>query len=202
MRRIILFIIIMIASSYLAFTQPLLKPQVIATAGNSGSAGNYHLSYTIGQVVAGTGTTPTTILTQGFQQPGVCMPYQQEQICIVLVDSTTGKNLIVWEKTPNVATDYYKIWKESTTAGVYNLIGTVPYNNLSQFTDTSSHPQQQSDRYKISVVDTCGNESQMSTAHRTLHLSVSQGFPSGVELNWQDSYEGFTFYTYQLYLNF
>ncbi len=128
----------------------------------------------------------------------VVYPYD-EQICIVTVDSITGKNLIVWEKTPAVGTVSYNIYRETTTAGVYDSIGNVPFDSLSIFIDYTSNPIVKADRYKISTIDICGNESQLSLHHRTLHLSTSPGAPTGFELNWVDSYEGFTFFTYYIY---
>jgi len=201
MRQIILFIIIVYASSYLAYTQPILKPQVIATAGSSGSAGNYYLSYTIGQTVAFTGSTANTILTQGFHQPNNRIPYSPPDICIVLVDSALGKNKIIWEKPLSVGyIQSYKIYKETSTAGIYTNIGTLPFSQLTEFIDTSSNPNTHSDRYKLSFIDTCGIETNFSNSHKTLHLSVSpNGTGNGFQLIWVDQYEGFTFYTYNIY---
>ena len=122
-------------------------------------------------------------------------------ICMVTVDSL-NRNVVIWEK-PNAiynAIASYNIYKESTSSGIYNKIGNVNYNKYSIFIDTNSRPMIQSDRYKISVNDVCGFESSVSPFHRTLHLSVSpNGAGKGYQLNWQDSYEGFTFYTYYIF---
>lgn len=120
------------------------------------------------------------------------------RICMALVDSTTGKNKIVWESAVTGDAAYYNIYKLIAGQG-YQVIGSVAYNALSMFTDTASHPMSNSEFYKLSAVDTCGNESALSDYHRTLHLSVSQGFPAGVELNWQDNYYGFAYDQYNLY---
>ncbi len=129
-----------------------------------------------------------------------CMPPVTPEICIVTVDTTNGKNLIVWEKTPDVGIASYNIYRETTTADIYGLIGNVLYDSLSIFTDTASVPEQQSYRYKISAVDICGNESDTSAYHQTLHLSVTLGVPPDkYQLDWQDHYQGFIFYTYYIY---
>jgi hypothetical protein len=49
-----------------------------------------------------------------------------------------------------------------------------------------------SERYTISVVDICGNESTRSPAHKTIYLQASLGVNNKVNLNW-DNYEGFTY---------
>ncbi|MBI4946604.1 MAG: T9SS type A sorting domain-containing protein [Bacteroidetes bacterium] len=132
-----------------------------------------------------------------FQPADILMP--APPICIVLVDSTINKNLIVWEKEITGAIDYYNVYKETAVAGVYAIIGTAPYDNMSMFVDTGSNPDVHSDRYKLSSVDTCGDETALSPHHRTLHLGISPALPSGFFLNWVDSYEGFTFYSYRIY---
>ena len=123
------------------------------------------------------------------------------KICMVTVDSL-NRNVVIWEKpdTTDKRIKSYNIYKESATAGVYNLIGNVPFNKLSVFIDASSTPMLHADRYKMSVIDTSGNESVLSPNHRTLHLSVSpNGMGKGYQLNWQDSYEGFNYYTYYIF---
>lgn len=47
-------------------------------------------------------------------------------------------------------------------------------------------------RYKITSVDACGTESEISTHHKTIHLVISQGLGSDINLFW-DSYEGFNY---------
>jgi hypothetical protein len=154
---------------------------------------------------ASSGSVCVTASNACYSSPTVCMtvsihqPFNNEQICVVTVDTSINKNKIVWEKTPNVGTDHYKILKESTYAGVYNLLGLVPYDSMSVFTDTSSHPEMMLARYRILVVDTCGNESDTSIMHQTLHLQVSAGVPTGHQLLW-NAYQGsFSFGTYYIY---
>ncbi|MCF8299130.1 MAG: immunoglobulin domain-containing protein [Saprospiraceae bacterium] len=98
----------------------------------------------------------------------VKQPYNNEQICIVGVDSATGQNVVVWEKTPNQGTKHYKIYKESTISGIYNLIAIQPFDSLSAILDPTSQPAVKSARYKISCVDTCNNESALSAPHKTM----------------------------------
>ncbi len=129
----------------------------------------------------------------------VLKPYN-EQICMVTVDSLTGNNLVVWEKTFGERTDYYKIYRESNTMGVYDSIGFVPFNNLSVFSDEDVDPSSQSYLYKITCVDSCGHESDINScdAHKTIHLQVSPSTTSGHELDW-DEYVGFYYTSYEIY---
>jgi hypothetical protein len=126
------------------------------------------------------------------------MPYNFEEVCMLTVDSLTGKNQVVWNKTSGKQTMEYHIFKETNVAGQYAQIGTVPYLNMSVFTDVNSVPQQQPDRYKIAVVDSCGNVSDTSDLHRTIHLQSSFGSSGEVNLSWTQ-YEGRAVQTYEIY---
>ena len=126
------------------------------------------------------------------------IPASEQEICLVTVDSATGRNLVVWEKAQTQGVQSYNIYRESTQAGTYYSIGNVPVDNLSLFVDTLSNPHQQAYRYKISVVDSCGNESGKSQEHKTIHLTINKGLGNDINLIW-DHYEGFVFYTYYIY---
>ena len=121
-----------------------------------------------------------------------------DSICVVTVDSASGKNLIVWEKTTGANIKSYNIYKESTQAGVYFLIGAVPFNALSAFTDSLSNPVIRSWRYKIAAVDSCDNESELSKEHKTTHLTINMGINNTINLIW-DHYQGFDFGTYYIH---
>lgn len=118
-------------------------------------------------------------------------------ICVVTVTSSQH-NKIAWEKvaTSNVAS--YNIYKESSAAGLYYLVGNVPYNDISLFIDTISNPAVQAYRYKISAVDSCGTESPISASHKTIHLTQNIGINDEVNLIW-DNYEGFSYSTYRIW---
>jgi hypothetical protein len=128
-------------------------------------------------------------------------PYNQEVICLVTVDRKTGKILVIWEKTPDVGTAYYNIYRESSIFGKYDSIGTSPYDDLSVFTDETANLESQQYLYKISVVDTCGLESDKSPFHKSLFLQYVSS-TGGVNLEWSEyEVEGGTmnFETYELY---
>ena len=117
----------------------------------------------------------------------IAEPFDEEVICVVTVDIETGKNLIVWERTPDVGVINYNIYRESDVSGVYNKIGSLPAETLSIFLDEDSHPEEQQYLYKISAVDNCGSESDLSVYHKTLFLQYI-GSVNGVNMRW-DKYE-------------
>ncbi len=114
----------------------------------------------------------------------VFKPYADEKICMVTVDTTSGKNLITWQKTDNVATVEYNVYKE-TSLDNYEIIGTIPFDSLAVFVDEDSDPAVKAEKYKIAVVDTCGNESELSPYHQTIHLNINKaGAGAGYNLQW------------------
>jgi len=120
-----------------------------------------------------------------------------EDICLVTVDTVTGTNLVVWTKTDTVGISHYNIYREGNSTGVYNLVGTNPVNVLSQWLDPTANPNIKSWRYKISAVDSCGNESQMSASHKTMHVTSNIGLGSVINVNW-DYYDGFSYGSYYI----
>ncbi|HWY37974.1 MAG TPA: T9SS type A sorting domain-containing protein [Bacteroidia bacterium] len=93
------------------------------------------------------------------------------QICMVTVDSASTHNIVYWDKTSfaNAAIDSFRIYREVTT-NVYSIVGTVHYSALSVFHDYSANPNVTTYRYKISVLDSCGNESALSPYHNTVYM--------------------------------
>jgi alpha-tubulin suppressor-like RCC1 family protein len=103
------------------------------------------------------------------------------QICLVTVDSAlSNHNIIYWDKSgiPS-SVDSFRIYREVTTA-VYAYVASVHADSLSEYHDYSADPNVTSYKYKLSVIDSCGNESSMSDYHSTIHL---QNLGSG-NLQW------------------
>ncbi|MFC2137225.1 right-handed parallel beta-helix repeat-containing protein [Bacteroidota bacterium] len=121
------------------------------------------------------------------------------EIHLVTVDRTENKNLIVWGKHNATNIISYNIYKETSVANEYKQIGTRTYNDSNIFVDRVSEPEVKADRYKISVVDNCG-ETDLSAHHKTIHLSPNEraGADNAVNLIW-NHYEGFEFGSYILY---
>jgi hypothetical protein len=113
-------------------------------------------------------------------------------ICMVTVDSTTNTNLVVWEKPITTGIDHFNIYRETSQAGLYQFVSSVLYSDESIYNDLVASPNVRSWRYKISSVDDCGNESELSLHHKTIHLVISHGLGNDINLFW-DSYEGFNY---------
>ena len=122
---------------------------------------------------------------------------ETQEICVVTVDPNTTTNLVVWEKVQTTNVDHYNIYREGNVAGEYLLVGTVPFDNMSEFTDVVANPVTRSWNYKISAEDACGNESDLSLNHKTIHLNINLGLGGTINLMWDD-YEGFDYNTFYI----
>ena len=123
--------------------------------------------------------------------------YEEEKVCAVSVD-TTGSILVIWEKTAEVGTQSFNIYREND-AGAWEFVANIPMNRLSVFEDWNADPRLRSQRYKISCVDTCGNVSGQSFYHNTLLLTSTYGDqPEDVRLMW-NQYESVDYAEYIIY---
>jgi PKD repeat protein len=146
--------------------------------------------YTV-QVTGNNGCSSYASFTVVESQPA------QPTICMVDVDTVTGTNLVVWEDINDPGISSYNIYKESSEAGLYYLIGTQDADSLTQYFDYGSDPSIRSWRYKVSAVDDCGNESELSDLHKTIHLTSNMGVGGEINLIWDD-YEGFAYPTFYI----
>ena len=119
-------------------------------------------------------------------------------VCIVTVDSATNTDQVLWNNPSSTTIAYCNIYKESSQNGLYYLQDTVQFTSLSQWTDAISNPQVRSWKYKISMVDQCGDESELSQEHKTIHLNINQGIGGVYNLIW-DEYIGFSYSTFDIY---
>ncbi len=104
-------------------------------------------------------------------------------ICMVTVDTTVNKNLIVWENLPNVTgIASYNIYKLVNSS--YQLLGNILYNDTTEFVDMTSEPTIHSDKYAIASVDSCGNIGAYSPYHQTMNLSIVDGSGDAISLIW------------------
>ncbi len=110
-------------------------------------------------------------------------PYQGSEICIVTVDSVTGKNMVVWEKTPDAGIESYNVWREGSTVNDSVLVQNVAFDALSVAVDEGSQPELKAHRYWITAIDSCGNESGRSNIHKTMLLTTGLG-PDRINLTW------------------
>ncbi|MFH2143504.1 MAG: T9SS type A sorting domain-containing protein [Bacteroidota bacterium] len=113
------------------------------------------------------------------------VPYQNQQLCLVTVDPAIEKNRIMWEAIPNEAIGSYCIQKE-VAYNVYNAVVTVSADSLNYCIDYSSNPASHSDKYKITVIDTCGAQSDINSSyfHKTINLVIA-GNQTTMGLTWE-----------------
>ncbi len=119
----------------------------------------------------------------------------EKNICMVRVDPELNKNMVVIDKSPSPAIAFYKIYKENVKAN-YELIGTINDDSTNIFVDMFSEPKIQAEKYKISAIDTCGNESALSSFHQTIHLNINEAVGGGANLIWNhylDELQGIAF---------
>ncbi|GAB4283042.1 MAG: hypothetical protein Kow0068_07790 [Marinilabiliales bacterium] len=117
---------------------------------------------------------------------------QQQPICVVSVDTITQHNLIVWEKVQTSGISHYNIYREGIFLGQYDLIASVPYDDMSEYIDPIADSRLKSWRYRITAVDSCGNESAFSIPHKTINLKTNLYSIQKYKLVW-DKYEGFQY---------
>ncbi|MBI4647084.1 MAG: T9SS type A sorting domain-containing protein, partial [Bacteroidia bacterium] len=154
---------------------------------NSLASGQYSLTI----------TDDNGCITAGTYHVNVQLPLENP-ICMVFVDSILSQNKVVWEKVQETGIDHYLVYRETYISGQYQAVASVPYNDLSEWLDPFANPMTRPWKYKLSAVDSCGNESPLSTAHKTLHLTVNEGLSQTVNLIW-DSYQGFPYYSFYVY---
>ena len=151
----------------------------------------------------GSATTYTVTLTTpngciATDQSTVTLnPLPADEICYVEFDTITSKNSINWDSKFLDNIDSVHIYNEAST-DVWSLIGSVSSSQYN-FIDINSNPFNQSYSYKISVKDTCGNETNKSTFHTTITLlaTYDQG-TNTYGFTWS-AYQGLTIANYFLY---
>lgn len=113
-------------------------------------------------------------------------------ICMVTVDGVSQYNQIMWDKPSVTDIDSFRVYREITSNN-YLVVGTVDYDSLSLFIDSTyvpfANPNSTFQRYKIAAIDSCGNESVLSNHHRTLFMQASVGTSGEANLSWS-MYEG------------
>lgn len=116
------------------------------------------------------------------------------QLCMVSVDD--NHNVLLWNGIDNIS--LYRLYRESVTAGEYEIFAEPSANENTMFVDSSSRPTTRSYRYKISAVDEYGIETPLSQEHKTMHLTINQGLGGRWNLQWTP-YEGAEYTTYIIY---
>lgn len=98
-------------------------------------------------------------------------------ICMVTTNSNSTYNVVMWDRTMYTTVDSFIVYRE-VSPGAYSRIGAVSNDSLAQFIDTTrsigpanGDPNLASYRYKLQVLDTCGNYSALSLYHNTIYIT-------------------------------
>jgi hypothetical protein len=193
------------------FRRQIIEAPSIIQSGQSGNCGNINVTLSTGDTLIydwSTGQTANSInVTQAgiyyikhlsgycdyVPQP-ICISSSSlpaSQICAATVDSATNHIALVWQKDINLATEGYRIYKETSYfSNNFIQIGYVSYDSLPQYIDMNSNAALKTERYRICLVDTCGGIS-FSEIARPISLKVFPG--NGIQrvLSWT-KYEGST----------
>jgi hypothetical protein len=93
-----------------------------------------------------------------------------QPICLVSVDETSTHNQIVWEHptTGINGIKQYKVYRSA--ASTYVLVDSISSLSSTIYTDLTPgiNPNSTQYRYKLTVIDSCGNESVKSLYHQTI----------------------------------
>lgn len=103
-------------------------------------------------------------------------------ICMVTVDSTSQYNIIMWDESGFANADSFIVYREIATND-YRRIGARALVDSSYFIDTvrtlyapnTGNPNNGTYRYKLQVLDTCGQLSAMSPYHNTIYIINTLG---------------------------
>jgi|GEM_PF-2895003 len=111
-------------------------------------------------------------------------PYEEQEICMVSVNPELDKNIVYWNKKSDEGISDFVIYKKNSITNIYDIIKTITFNESNIFIDESSFPDLYTDEYKISTVDSCGDESELSGFHKNISLSITDS-SEFITLNWE-----------------
>ena len=119
-------------------------------------------------------------------------------ISLVMVDATTGKNMITWDAPANLPSyiDNIIVYKEEGKTNNWVMQAKVPVS-AGQWIDPASDPSVKSHSYCIAYTSIYGGESPKSTAHKTPHLQTNYGLHGAINLYWT-YYQGDVVDSYQI----
>lgn len=203
-----------VLTNYPAITPQILSNGTITPCSNDSTKLSLSAFYTNYNWSTGETTPSIWVKSTGYYYVDVMdqfgcsqtsQPYQLNNsylqppgICIIGVDSASGKNRIIWERQNTNLIDSIVVFRETIIAGVYNRIGSVPYQQAGIYIDSFADPTIRPWRYKLAAVDSCGALTLNSPLHKTIHLTINAGLNGAWNLLW-NSYEGFNPPSYYIY---
>lgn len=95
-------------------------------------------------------------------------------VCVLTVDTGSKHNIIVWDKTSVSHVDSFKLYYMNYLS-VWSLIKAVPFSGPNYIVDNTSinNPNQNTVRYCLTAVDSCGNEEHFASSlwQNTMHIN-------------------------------
>ncbi len=117
------------------------------------------------------------------------------EVCLVSA-TDNNENIVFWEPaTPGFAKSY-QIYREDFNSSNYIKIGETDSINT-EYLDKTANAAIKSYKYKITMQDACGRESDYSTAHRTPHLNTFMSDTGMVYMKFEP-YAGFVYDTLRI----
>ena len=89
------------------------------------------------------------------------------EICMVTVDANSTHNIVFYDKTNHDDAAFYIIYREDQS-GNYIALDSIHKDTLSEYHDMTALVNVRAHKYKISLVDTFGVESNLSPYHRNV----------------------------------
>lgn len=111
-----------------------------------------------------------------------CAPKPRAEICGVLTDTVSGNNIVVWDAGTLYA-DSYKVYRENS--GSYTYLGSAKAS-AGSFTDVTANSAAQSYKYKLTILDSCGRETNIDSTkpHKTVRLVFNGYTAQTASMTW------------------
>ena len=106
-----------------------------------------------------------------------------EQIGVVTFSETNNNIIIAWEKTMDVNTAKYQVYREMVGANAWSLVGEVPFDSITVVEDSLANYVMRQYSYSLVTVDQCGNSSPRSEIHSSMHLQTSWNADNDKKMN-------------------
>ena len=194
------------------YNLPSSNPPIISANGPTGNCGNVNVILTASGAFTNylwsngqTGNSITvnqggtyTVTGQSPACDAVSVPFDISgsnapvpPVCMITVDETDNKNIVIWEKPISMEINSFLILREDIDSpNIFIEIDEVGYTELSEYKDVSADANERAYRYKLAVKDNCGGISISSSAQRSMHLNVTKGNNIlARQLNW-NVYQG------------
>ena len=109
------------------------------------------------------------------------------EICMVTVGND-NYNHISWDATEPV--QHYNVYRENFRTGEFEYAARIAYGEGNTWTDSLSEPMMRPYRYRLTLLDSCYNESPYAADHQSIHLTKLRDMEENVvKLAWT-AYEG------------